>query len=158
MYTRCLIKYFYGIFFTHLDSLMSTKLWGFARFLFRNMFTSLVVHFTYLAPNVHFSCLAHCHLLHIPLPLMSCLAQYLVSTSLVCYVYFMQRCFVFCLIFISHSSCIPYVFISLFISSFVSLILLGAFVYSCQKGEEHTREYIGEYIGLLCTFLGREIS
>ena len=113
-------------FFLLVWTLISTKLWGFACFLFRNMFASLVVYFTYIAPNVHFSCLAHCYLLHLPLLLLSRLAQYPVSTSLACHVYFMHycimflRCFVFCLSFISYSSCIPYAFISLFISSFFS--------------------------------------
>ena len=72
--------------------------------------------------------------------------------SLTFYVYYMLcrivflRYFVFCLSFISHSSCTPHASLSLFLSSFIFLILLGPFVYSCQKGGEYSREYTREYI------------
>ena len=53
VHTRCLIKCLLGIFSLVWTS-MSTKLWGFSYFLIRNMFGSLVVYFTHLAPHVHF--------------------------------------------------------------------------------------------------------
>ena len=82
--------------------------------------------------------------------------------SLTFYVYYMLcrivflRYFVFCLSFISHSSCTPHASLSLFLSSFIFLILLGPFVYSCQKGESIVESIPGSIL-LLCTFLGREI-
>ena len=121
--------------------LISTKLWGFSCYLIRNMFDLLVVDFMHLTPYVHFSWLAHAlhtasYCTHTPLLPLPCLGQYLVFTSLVCHIYFMLcsilflRYFVFCLNFISHSSYASYASISLFVSSFLSLLLLGPFVYS----------------------------
>ena len=86
-----------------LETLMSTKLWGFACFLFRNMFASLVVYFAHLAPHVHFrviSCIALRHHMYAPLLPLPCLGLYLVSSSLACHIYLMLysivflRCFV----------------------------------------------------------------
>ena len=68
--------------------------------------------------------------------------------SMSCLFYALQhffRCFVFFLALFSHSSCTPHASLSLFISSFLSLIFLGPFVYSCQKGGEYTREYTKKY-------------
>ena len=133
--------------FSLIWTLMSNKPWGFSCFLIRNMFDLLVVYFTHLAPHVHFSCIAHSHLMHTPLLPLPCLGLYLVFSFLECHVYFMfcsilfLRCFAFCLSIISHSSCTSHASLSLFISSYLSLILLGSFVYSCQKGGEYTREY-----------------
>ena len=62
VHARCLIKCLLGI-FSLIWTPMSTKLWGFSCFLIRNMFGSLVVCLTHLAPHVHFSCIGH--VLHI---------------------------------------------------------------------------------------------
>ena len=80
VHARCLIKCLLGI-FSLVWTPMSTKLWGFSCFLIRNMFGSLVVDFTHLAPHVHFPCIGHA--LHIAT---SCthlcyLCHALVSTS-----------------------------------------------------------------------------
>ena len=58
VHIRCLIKCLLGI-FSLVWTLMSTKLWGFSCFLIRNMFGSLVVYLTHLAPHVHFPCIGH---------------------------------------------------------------------------------------------------
>ena len=120
---RCLIKCLLGI-FSLVWTQMSTKLWGFSCFLIRNMFGSLVVYLTHLTPHVHFSCIAHSHLLHTPLLPLSCIGLYLVSSSqhvmfTLCFIAF---CFAFCLSFISHSSCTLHASFSLFIPSSLALI------------------------------------
>ena len=58
VHTRCLIKCLLGIFSLVWTS-MSTKFWEFSYFLMRNMFGSLVVCLTHLAPHVHFPCIGH---------------------------------------------------------------------------------------------------
>ena len=58
VHARCLIKCLLGI-FSPVWTPMSTKLWGFLCFFIRNMFDSLVVYLTQLAPHVHFSCFGH---------------------------------------------------------------------------------------------------
>ena len=58
VHARCLIKCLLGIFSLGWTP-MSTKLWSFSCFLIRNMFGSLVMYFTHLAPYVHFSCIDH---------------------------------------------------------------------------------------------------
>ena len=58
VHARCLIKCLLDI-FSLVWTPMSTKLWGFSCFLIRNMFGSLVVYLTHLAPYVHFSCIGH---------------------------------------------------------------------------------------------------
>ena len=58
MHARCLMNCLLDIFLL-VWTLISTKLWGFLCFLIRNMFGLLVVYFTHLTPQVHFSCLAH---------------------------------------------------------------------------------------------------
>ena len=58
VHARCLIKCLLDI-FSLVWTLMSTKLWDFSYFLIRNMFGSLVVYLTHLAPHVHFSCIGH---------------------------------------------------------------------------------------------------
>ena len=91
------------------------------------------------------SCIAHSHLMHTPLLPLPCLGLYIVSSSLACHVYFMLcsidflSCFVFCLSFIFSFILYPHALLSLFISSFLSLILLDPFVYSCP----YTKESIG---------------
>ena len=80
VHVRCLIKCLLGI-FSLVWTLMSTKLWGFSCFLIRNMFGSLVVYLTHLAPHVHFSCIALSHLLHTPLLPLSCIGLDLAVSS-----------------------------------------------------------------------------
>ena len=58
VHARCLIKFLLGIFLL-VWTPMSTKLWGFSCFLIRNMFGSLVVYLTHLAPHVSFSWIRH---------------------------------------------------------------------------------------------------
>ena len=58
VHARCLRKCLLGI-FSLVWTPMSTKLWGFSCFLIRNMFGSLVVYLTHLAPHVHFPCFGH---------------------------------------------------------------------------------------------------
>ena len=58
VHTRCLIKCLLG-FFSLVWTPMSTKLWDFSCLLIRNIFGSLVVYLTHLAPHVHFSCFGH---------------------------------------------------------------------------------------------------
>ena len=58
VHARCLIKCLLGI-FSLVWTLISTKLWGFSCFLIRNMFGSLIVYLTHLAPHVHFPCIDH---------------------------------------------------------------------------------------------------
>ena len=105
VHARCLMNCLLGI-FSLVWTLMSTNLQGFSCFLIRNMFGLLVVYLTHLAPHVHFSCIAHSHLMHTPLLPLPCLGLYLVSSSLACHVYFILcsivflSCFVFCLTFI----------------------------------------------------------
>ena len=53
VHVRCSIKCLLGI-FSLVWTPMSTKLWGFSCFLIRNMFGSLIVYLTNLAPHVHF--------------------------------------------------------------------------------------------------------
>ena len=108
------------------------------------------------------SCIAHSHLMHKPLLPLLGLGLYLVSSSLTCHVYFILcsilflRCFAFCFHFISNSCCTIHASLSLFFFlSFLSLILLGPFVYSCQKGGEYIGEYTRESIGLVRIHRGR---
>ena len=58
VHAKCLIKCLFGI-FSLIWTSMSTKLWGFSCFLIRNMFGSLVVYLTHLAPHVHFPCIGY---------------------------------------------------------------------------------------------------
>ena len=58
VHVRCLIKCLLGI-FSLVWTPMSTKLQGFSCFLIRNMFGSLVVYLTHLAPHVYFLCFSH---------------------------------------------------------------------------------------------------
>ena len=79
---------------------------------------------------------------------MSCLGLYHVSSSLACHVYFML-CSIFFFMFLSffelhfliHLAPLMHHLLPLFIFSFLSLIPLTSFAYSCQKG----REYIGVF-------------
>ena len=107
------------------------------------------------------SCIAHSHLMHTHFLPLSCLGLYLVSSSLVCHVYFMfcsilfLRYFFFCLSFISHSSCAPHASLPLFIAFFLSLLPFYPFVYLWQKGREYTREYCHFYMTFVHILRGR---
>ena len=80
VHVRCLMKCLLDI-FSVVWTLMSTKLWGFSCFLIRNMFGLLVVYLTHLALYVHWSCIAHSHLLHTSLLPLSCIGPYLALSS-----------------------------------------------------------------------------
>ena len=110
VHARCLIKCLLGIFSLGWTP-MSTKLWSFSCFLSRNMFGSLVMYFTHLAPYVHFSCLVHA--LHIATsytqpPLAHTFATLVMHWSiacfliLACHVYLMLCSILFCLRFKLH--------------------------------------------------------
>ena len=118
------------------------------------------------------SCIAHSHPLHTSLLPLSCIGLYLISSSqhimfTLCFVAF---CFVFCLSFISHSSCTPHASLSLFIPSSLALNSPWPFVYSCQKvGRVYSRVVYWRVLSFLydscahsqfyflCTFVGGEI-
>ena len=103
VHARCLIKCLLGI-FSLVWILMSTKLWGFSFLLTRNMFGSLVVYLTPLAPHVYFSCVGHAlHIVifctHLCYP---CHALVYTLFILVCHVYLMLCSISFCLKFELH--------------------------------------------------------
>ena len=155
MHTRCLIKCILSI-FSLVWTLMRTKLQDFSCFLIRNMFGSLVVYLTHLAPHVHFPCIGHtlhiatscthlcypCHALIYILflhPSMSCLPyalQHLVMSYVLNFIFS----------FILHPSCII-----LLIHSFISCLLfsLTPLSISCQKGGEYT---LDQYTREFCHF------
>ena len=58
VHVKYLIKCLLDI-FSLVKTPMSTKVWGLSCFLIRNMFGSLVVYLTHLAPHMHFSCFGH---------------------------------------------------------------------------------------------------
>ena len=84
--------------------------------------------------------------------------------------FFWCFCLMFELHFLIHLAPLMHHLLSLFISSFLSLISLDSFVYSWQKGGEYTGEYIGVFhhfymtnVHILrgknstsCTFVGEE--
>ena len=160
---------------------MSTKLWGCSCFLIKDHVWFIGCVFYTPCPSCAFLmlclCIAHSHLLLTPLLPLPCLGLYLVSTFLSCHVYLMLysivflRCFFFCLSFIFSFILYPLCILSLFISSFLSLLPLYPFVYLWQKGGEYIREYQrvlsflydscahsqGEKFYFLCTFVGGKI-
>ena len=108
---------------------------------------------------------------------MSCLGIYHVPSSLAYHVYFMlcsivfkMFCLSFELHFLIHLVPLMHHPLPLFISSFLSLLPLVAFVFLWQKGREYTAEYTGVFCHLymtyvhilrgrnstLCTFVGGE--
>ena len=114
-------------------TLMSTKLWGFSRFLIRNIFGSLVVYLTHLAPHVHF--LYFGHALHITTSCTSCFSilayhVYLMFCSILFYLLF-ELYFLIHLAPLLHLS--PWSYLHL-----LPFFLLDPFIYSCQKGGEYT--------------------
>ena len=92
-----------------------------------------------------YSCIAHMHLLHASCQPYHAMFYFMLLhhfdllVSLACHVYFILcsilflRCFVFCFSFNFHSSCTSYASLSLFLSSFLPLLLHGLFVYLWQK-------------------------
>ena len=58
VHARCLIKCLLDISLL-VWTPMSTKLWGFSCLLIWNMFGSLVMYLTHIAPHVNFSCIGH---------------------------------------------------------------------------------------------------
>ena len=123
---------------------MSTKLWGFSCFLIRNMFGSLVVYLTHLAPYVHFSCIEHSHFLHTPLLPLSCIGLYLIfsSQNVMFTLCFVALCFVlglsFIFSFISHLLCIIII-----VRSFISCprFSLTLCLFLTKRGRVYSREY-----------------
>ena len=105
------------------------------------------------------SCIAHSHLMHTPLLLLSCRGLYLVFSSLTCDVYFILcrilflRCFVFCLSFISHSWCTLYASYPCSCLHFFHHSFFLVYLSIPDKKEES----LVISIWLLCTFLGGEI-
>ena len=147
VHARCLIKCLLSI-FSLVWTPMSTKLWGFSCFLIRNMFGSLVMYLTHLAPYVHFPCIAHSHLLHAPLLPLSCISLYLVSSSqyIMFTLYFVALCFViglsFIFSFISHPSCIISIVHSLISCHRFSLTRC---LFLTKRGRVYSREYTKEF-------------
>ena len=104
VHTRCLIKCLLGI-FSLVWTLISTKFWGFSCFLIRNMFGSLVVYLTHLAPHMHISCFGHAlHIAtsytHLATLIMHWSIPYFFILSY--HVYFILCSILFCLLFELH--------------------------------------------------------
>ena len=101
---------------------------------------------------MHWSCIAHSHLLHTPLLLLSCISLYLVSSSqhIMFTLCFVALCFVlglsFIFSFISHPSCI----ISI-IRSFISCLCfsLTLCLFLTKRGRVYFREYTEEFLSFL---------
>ena len=169
VHARCLIKCLLGIF-----SLLWTPITlGF--FIFPHQDHVWFIGCVFYTPcpisafSMHWSCIAHSHLLHTPLLPLSCIGLYLVSSSqhvifTLCYVAF---CFVlglsFIFSFISHPSCII-IIVRIFISCPCFSLTLCLFL--TKRGRVYSREYTeegscaypqGEKFYFLCTFVGGEI-
>ena len=124
---------------------------------------------------MHWSCIAHSHLLHTPLLPLSCIGLYLVSSSqhvmfILCFV---ALCFVlglsFIFSFISHPSCIISIVRSFISCPHFSLTLC---LFLTKWGKVYSREYTEGFLSFLCdscvhplreklyfscTFIGREL-
>ena len=125
--------------------------------------------------SMHWSCIAHSHLLHTPLLPLSCISLYLVSSSqhvmfTLCFMAFyfvLGLSFIFS--FISHPSCIINI-----VRSFISCpcFSLTLCLFLTKRGRIYSREYSGEFVSFLynscahpqgekfyfsCTFVGGEI-
>ena len=93
---------------------------------------------------IHWSCIAHSHLLHTPLLLLSCIGLYLVFSSehIMFTLYFVAFYFVFGLRFIfsliSHPSCIIII-----VHTFIScpLFSLTLCLFLTKRGRAYSREY-----------------
>ena len=166
VHVRCLIKCLLGI-FSLVWTPMSTKHWGFSCFLMRNMFGSLAVYLTHLAPHVHFPYFGHAlHIAtfftHLCYPYHVLVYTLCLHPSLSCLPYALQH--LFCLVFdlhfsfILHPSCII-----LLIHSFISCLLFSLTPLSIRvkKGESILQSSIPESFiistWILCTSLGGEI-
>ena len=145
VHARCLIKCLLGI-FSLVWTPMSTKFCGFSCFLIKNIFGSLVVYLTHLAPHVHFPCIDHalhiatscthlcypCHALVYALflhPSMSYLAYALQH-------FFFVLCLSFIFLFILHPSCI-FILVHSFISC--SLFSLTLCLFVSKTGKVYSR-------------------
>ena len=150
VHAKCLIKCLLGI-FSLVWTPMSTKLRGFSCFLIRNMFGSLVVYLTHLAPHVHFPCISYAlHIAtsctHLCYPFHAFVYTLLLHPSMSCLHYALQHLVMsyvlsFIFSFILHHSCII-----LLVHTFISCLFfpLDSFVYLCKKGGEYTLESIPE--------------
>ena len=121
---------------------MSTKFWGLSCFLIRNMFGSLVVYLTHLAPHVYFPYIGHalhiatscthicypCHALVFTLFILACHVYLILCTTL----------FVLGLRFISHPSCIIIIGHIFFSCPRFSLTLC---LFLTKRGRVYSREY-----------------
>ena len=124
---------------------------------------------------MHWSCIAHSHVLHTPLLPLSCIGLYLVSSSqhVMFTLCFVALCFVlglnFIFLFISDPSCII-IIVRFFISC--PLFSLTLCLFLTKRGGVHSREYTGVFLSFLydscahlqeekfyfsCTFVGGEI-
>ena len=125
--------------------------------------------------SILWSCIAHSHLLHTPLLLLSCIGLYLVSSSqhvtfTLCFISF---CFVFCLSFIFSFIMHPLCIITI-VRTFISCLhfSLTLCLFMTKRGVVFSREYTGEFLSFLhsfcaypqgekfyfsCTFVGGEI-
>ena len=143
VHAKCLIKCLLGI-FSLVWTLMSTKIWGFSCFLIRNMFGSLVVYLTHLAPHVHFPCIGHA--LHIATfcthLCYSCHALVPFFFILSCHIYLMFCSILFCLLFELHFSFILHPFcVILLIHTFISCLhfFLTLCLFVSERGRVYSR-------------------
>ena len=106
--------------------------------------------------SMHWSCIAHSHLLHTPLLPLSCIGLYLVSSSqhvmfTLCFVTF---CFVlglsFIFSFISHPSCIIIISRTFISCPHFSLTLC---LFMTEKRRVYSREYTGEFCHFYMTIV-----
>ena len=125
--------------------------------------------------SMHWSCIAHSHLLHTPLLPLSCIGLYLFSSFqhvifTLCFVAFyfvLGLSFIF--LFISHPSCIISIARSFISCPCFSLTLC---LFLTKRGRIYSREYSGEFVSFLygscvhpygekfyfsCTFIGGEL-
>ena len=105
VHARCLIKCLLSI-FSLVWTLISIELCGFSCFLIKNMFRSLVVYLTHLAPHVHFPCFDHAlHIVtsctHLCYPWHALLHTLFLHPSMSCLPY---TCILFFLLFELHFS------------------------------------------------------
>ena len=133
---------------------MSTKLWGFSCFLIKNMFGSLVVYLTHLAPHVHFPCIGHashiatfCTHLYYP-----CHALVYTLFMLACHVYLMLCSTLFCLRielhFLIHLASLMHHYHCLYFHLLPSFLLDPLFIRD-KKGRVYSREYTEEFLSFL---------
>ena len=124
---------------------------------------------------MHWSYIAHSHLLHTPLLPLSCIGLYLASSSqhVMSILYFVAFYIVlglsFIFSFISHPSCIINI-----VRTFISCphFFLTLCLFLTKRGRVYSRAYTGEFLSFLydscahlqgekfyfsCTFVGREI-